>query len=66
VRHGAQTRRYDTVGLLVLRVIVGFLIVAQDYQKVSTMGPAAVGRGAPDRMIGLDRGHRRRSGQAAT
>lgn len=40
----ALTRRFDTAGLLVLRVIVGFLIAAHGFQKLTTVGPAGFGR----------------------
>ena len=44
----ALTRRFDTLGLLLLRVIVGFLIAAHGFQKLTTIGPAGFGRGALD------------------
>jgi len=36
------------LGLLVLRVIVGFLIAAHGFQKLTTVGPAGFGRGTLD------------------
>ncbi len=46
----ALTRRFDNVGLLVLRVVVGFLIAAHGYQKLTTVGPAGFGRGTLDSL----------------
>jgi len=38
------TRRFDTAGLLVLRVVVGALVAAHGLQKLTTAGPAGFGR----------------------
>ena len=40
----ALTRRFDTPGLLVLRVIVGVLIALHGLQKLTGPGPAGFGR----------------------
>src|SRR5215210_5694431 len=38
------TRRFDTAGLLVLRVVVGALVAAHGLQKLTTAGPGGFGR----------------------
>ena len=39
-----MSRTFDTAGLLVLRVVVGFLVAAHGFQKLTTVGPAGFGR----------------------
>ncbi|MDQ3092155.1 MAG: DoxX family protein [Actinomycetota bacterium] len=46
----ALTRRFDTLGLLVPRVIVGALIALHGFQKLTTVGPAGFGRMALDSL----------------
>lgn len=45
-----MTRTFDTPGLLVLRVVVGFLIAAHGFQKLTTVGPAGFERGTLDSL----------------